>query len=244
MRLYLAATGLLFLFACTSGVVPPPKNAETLFQEGEAFFERKLYTDAIASWEKVLESYYSSELNMRAEKRIAEAHFLAEDYLEAAMAYEDFLKQHPGSDDDGDILYKLGMAYYKQILSIDRDQTACKNALATFKNLLARHPDHPKKEEIRQISAECRERLAEHELYVGRFYLKYRQPEPAIRRLQDLLASDPGFAKRDEIYFLLGKAYLKLGKEKEAKEAFATLTREFADSQYIVPVQKLLSRQH
>ena len=87
---------LFLLPACSpQTVVPPAKNAGVYFQEGEEFYEKGLYQDAIASWEKVRDSYYSPELNTLAELKIAEAHFLGEEYIEAAVAYEAFLKNHP-----------------------------------------------------------------------------------------------------------------------------------------------------
>ena len=75
------------------------------------------------------DTYYSPELNVLAELKIAEAHFLAGNFVEAAAAYEDFLKQHPEHERTPQVLYQLGMAYYNQILSADRDQTASRNVV-------------------------------------------------------------------------------------------------------------------
>ncbi|NIQ96135.1 MAG: outer membrane protein assembly factor BamD, partial [Desulfuromonadales bacterium] len=74
--------------ACAPTVVPPPKNPDYYFSEGERLYEKKLYEDAIASWEKIRDSYYSVDLVIKAELKIAEAHFRAGNYLEAAVAYE------------------------------------------------------------------------------------------------------------------------------------------------------------
>jgi outer membrane protein assembly factor BamD len=244
MRHFFTATTLLLVTACTSGVVPPPKAASTYFQEGESFFEKGLYEDAIASWEKVRDSYYSPELNIQAEMKIAEAQFLAGNYLEAALAYEEFLKQHPGNENTDKILYQLGMSYFKQMLSSDRDQTVTRNALATFTSLLQRYPEDSRKDEVREMIALCRGRLAEHELYIGRFYLKYGHPEAAIQRLRSLFSTYPEFGERDQAYFLLGQAYLKANRDKDAIEAFNTLYREFPNSKYITPAQKILAKHY
>ena len=242
MRLFLAAAVVLLVAACTAGVVPPSKTATTYFQEGEAFFESGLYEDAIASWEKVRESYYSPELNILAEKKIAEAQFLAGKYLEAALSYEEFLRQHPGDKDTAEMLYRLGMSYYRQVLSSDRDQTATRNALSTFNSLLQRYPDTAHKEEVRDLVANIRNKLADHELYVGRFYLQYGHPEAAIRRLQNLFTAYPEFTGRDQAYFLLGQAHLKANQKKEAIETFNTLNREFPRSKFVAPAQKILAK--
>lgn len=235
---------LLLATACTPTVVPPIKSADVYLREGENFFDKGLYSEAISSWEKVRESYYSPELNTLAELKIAEAHYLAEDYILAAAAYDDFLKQHPNHEKKPDVLYNLGMAYYKQILSPDRDQTTTRNALHTFESLLTLYPDTPRKEEVNVLADRCRNNLATQQLYIGRFYQRSGQPKAAINRLNRIFSDYPNFFDRDEAYFYLGYAYLQTGQRKEAAEAFNTLFREFPRSEFILPGQKLLEKQY
>lgn len=233
---------LLLAGACAPTRVPPPKTAQTYLSEGEAFYSKGLYEEAIASWEKVRESYYSPELNTLAELKIAEAHFNAEHYLEAATAYEDFLKQHPGHEKTSEVLYLLGMSYYNQILDVDRDQTATRNALVTFENLVKRFPEHPRAKEVQPFIRKALDDLAAHELYVGSFYLRTGQYQSAIRRIEKLFREYPNFFERDRAYFTLGQAYLKAGRLKEAKDTFNTLYRDFPRSEYIIQAQKILEK--
>jgi len=172
--------------------------------------------------------------------KIAEAHFLAKDYVEAAAAYEDFLKQYPNHPRTAEALYQLGMSYYKQILSADRDQTATQNALVTFENLIRRFPDDPNREEVQKMIVQCRERLAERELYIGHFYLRTGKYLPAIKRLQTIPESYPDFANLDQVYFYLGQAHQKNGNRQQAVDAFETLVRNFPQSQHAREAQQFL----
>lgn len=241
-KLIFSACVLLLSAACTSTVVPPPRTADYYLQEGEGFFDSGLYEEAIASWEKVRDTYYSPELNVLAEMKIAEAHYLAGNYVEAAAAYEDFLKQHPDHERTAQILYQLGMSYYNQMLSADRDQTATRNALVTFERLLKRFPADPKNEEVGFLAARCRDRLAEHELYVGRFYLRSGDYQAAIHRLEGIFSLYPNYFKRDQVYFYLGQAYLRIGDRQQAITAFNTLFKEFPQSEYIIEAQKIVEK--
>ena len=245
MKKLILAAALLFLSAaCATTTVPPKKSADLYYQEGEEFFAKKQYADAIAAWEKVRDSYFSPELNARAELKIAEAHFMAEEYVEAAAAYEDFLKQHPDHEETPQVLYRLGMSYYQQILSADRDQTATNNALATFQSYLKRYPGDSREEEIKVLIERCKLRLAEHELYVGRFYQRSGEAKSAIHRLEGLLATYPAFAKKDQAYFYLGQAYLQAGEREKAVAAFNALYREFPGSKYVPKGQKILEKDY
>jgi outer membrane protein assembly factor BamD len=174
--------------------------------------------------------------------KIAEAHFMAGDYVEAAAAYEDFLKQHPDHERTPQILYQLGMSYYKQILSHDRDQTATRNALATFKNLLKRFPEDPRAEEAKGYIDRCRDQLAAHELYVGRFYLRGGNYEAAVKRLEGILSLYPRYHDRDQVLFYLGKGYLGSGDREKAVQAFDILFSEFSGSEHVKEAKRLLER--
>lgn len=244
MKILLSLAVLLFIAACAPTRVPPPRTADYYLQEGEKFFDSKLYEEAIASWEKVRDSYYSPELNILAEMKIAEAHFLAGNYNEAAAAYEDFLKQHPDHEQIPQILYRLGMSYYEQILSHDRDQTATRNALATYKNLVKRFPKDPRAEEAKVYIDRCIDRLAEHELYVGRFYLRTGHYEAAINRLKDIFSLYPNYYRRDRVFFYLGQAYLGNGNRDAAVKAFNSLFKEFPRSEHIIEAQRILEKQY
>jgi len=235
---------LLLAAACTPTVVPPPRTADYYLQEGEGFFDKGLYEEAIASWEKVRDTYYSPELNVLAELKIAEAHFLAGNFVEAAAAYEDFLKQHPEHERTPQVLYQLGMAYYNQILSADRDQTASRNAMVTFETLAKKYPADRNIEETTVLAARCRDRLAEHELYVGRFYLRTKHYAAAIDRLKGIFTLYPNYFFRDKAYFYLGQAYLESGERQQAVATFNTLFREFPRSEHIIEAQKIVEKQY
>lgn len=245
MKKLLSALLLLLLAtACASTVVPPPKTAEHYLEEGEANFEKGRYEDAIANWEKVRDSYFSPELNILSELKIAEAYFLSERYVEAATAYEDFLKQHPDHPRTADVLFQLGLSYFHQMLAPDRDQTATRNALSTFNDLQKRFPDFSRAEELATKIAQCRQRLAEHEVLVGQFYLRTKQYQAASNRISGVLAENPDYPKKDEAYFLLGHAYLMLEQRQRAADAFNSLFREYPASDYVLQAQKLVEKNY
>ena len=236
---------LLLVAACApTTVVPPAKNAGVYFQEGEEFFEKGLYRDAIASWEKVRDSYFSPELNTLAELKIAEAHFLSEEYIEAAVAYEAFLTNHPGHPRVADVLYQLGLSYTYQILSSDQDQTSTAYALNAFKTLQERFPEDRRKEEVQIYIDRCLNQLAASELNVGNFYLRTKSYSASVNRIEGLLKKYPNYYERDKAYYYLGKAYLLGGEKEKAVVAFNTLFNDYIGSEFILDAQRFIEENY
>lgn len=235
-----------FIFsACSPNtVVPPAKNAGVYFQEGEGFFEKGLYNDAIASWEKVRDSYYSPELNTLAELKIAEAHFLNEDYIEAAVAYEAFLTNHPNHPRVPDVLYQLGLSYMFQILASDQDQSATNYALNAFQTLQQRFPEDRRKEEVQIYIDRLKNQLAASELNIGQYYLRTDYFAAAISRIEGLLKKYPNYYQRDKAYYFLGQAYLFNGEKEKSVEAFNTLFNDYIGSEFILDAQRFLERNY
>ncbi len=231
------------LAACGGSKVKPQDDAQKYFQQGERYFEGELYDDAIASWEKARDTFYSPELNMLAELKIAEAYFVSKRYAEAASAYKDFLTQHPNDPREGSIMFRLGLSYYYQILSADRDQTYTENALQTLQQFVARYPDHARVQEAKNLILRCQTRLADHEVYVGRFYLKKEQFKPAIHRLEKVLQNYPDYYYRDEAYFYLLKAYRESGQPQKAQSLLDKLVKEFPSSEMTEEARELMADQ-
>jgi len=232
----------LALFACSKPVAPSNRTADYYLAEGEAMFEKGLYDDAVSNWEKVRESYYSPELNIIAELKIAEAYFLAEKFPEAVAAYEDFLKQHPNHSRVPDALFQLGLSYFKQILPPERDQTATKSAMVTFQDLQKRFPKDRHAEEVGVLIDRCRDTLAAHEVAVAHFYLRTDRFDAAINRLEGMFKTYPNYVNRDEAWFYLGRAFQEKGVKDKAVKAFTTLSEQFASSPYRSKAQKALEK--
>ena len=216
------------------------KSADVLYKEGEQFYQDGKYEDAIAQWKKVKETYQSPDLITKAELNIADAYFLNKDYIEAAAGYEDFRKLHPKHPQADFALYRQGMSYFNQIHSIDTDQTPVKNAQITFDSYLKLFPEGAQLAEVQEKLRECRDKQLQYELYVGRFYMKTDAYKAAIARFEQSLKMFADSARRDEVLYYLGRAYLEDGQKAKGREVFGQLAREFPGSAYNADANKAM----
>lgn len=228
--------------ALVQGCATPQLNkpTEVLYRDGEQFFQSGRYEDAIAQWKRVKESYQSPELTTRAELNIADAYFLNRDYIEAAAAYEDFRKMHPGHEKAGYALYRQGLSHYQQISGIDTDQTPVKNALTILESYISAYPSGEYLNDAREKAADCRDKELQYELYVGRYYLKTGSYPAAIGRFEEALKAFPELPRRDEVLYYLGRAYLQGGQKSKGREVFGRLFKEFPASRYVNDANKAM----
>ena len=74
---------------------------------------------------------------------------------------------------------------------------------------------------------------AKHNLEVARWYLiKRKAYEGARDRLQEIIDTHPAFSRMDEVFFLMGEAHLKLGKNEKAADYYGKLLKEYPDSEF------------
>jgi len=216
----------LTLSACSSTTTQPiEKNALYYFQKGEQELEAGHHKEAIEAWQKVRDSFTSPELTALAELKIADTQYDNELYIEAIASYEDFLKQHPANIRKSDVLLRLGKAHFNLILAADRDQSATRNALATFEQLKKNFPGKVNPQELDDLILQCRNRLAENATYIGHFYLKTKHYKAAIARLEQVRATYPEFSDMGHVLFYLAQAHQLNGESQKASVLFNQLSR-------------------
>jgi len=163
------------------------ESAEELAEKGMESFEEEDYSDALKAFNTLKERYPYSRYAILAELKVADAHFYRKEYPEAIGAYEDFVQLHPKNEAIPYVKYQIGVCYYEQVLSIDRDQTPTRLAILSFERLLKEHSDSAYAGEATKKINDCRKLLAEHELYVGRFYYKSEHYSAALGRFEGVL---------------------------------------------------------
>lgn len=240
--LLLACLAILTLQGCASTKAPKADlTPEQLYSQGEAAFQKSRYELAVETWKKVKEAFPGPELSAKAEIGIANAYFLNHDYIEAGAAYEDYRKLHPAHELAQFALYRQALASYNLINGIDTDQTPTKNALALFESFVKQYPKSQYVTKVQEKISDCRGKLAQYEIYVGRFYYRTDHYQAAIGRLEGALANFPDYTGNDETLFYLAKSALEINLKDKAQSALTRLIREYPNSKYLADARELLA---
>lgn len=218
-------------------------DPEKLYKEGLIRFNKRDYPEALKKFEELKSSFPDSPpYTLWAELKVGDCHFLQKQYVEAIAAYEEFKKIHPGHEEIPYIQYQIGMSYYNQMLTLDRDQTPTKKALSNFEYLIANYPPSLFTDKAKEKIGICKKGLADHEFYIGNFYYKQRRFQAAASRFEGLLEKFPKEPEEDKTLYFLGKSYLELDQWEKAESAFRKIVNEYPKSSHYKEARAILDK--
>jgi len=243
-RAALVVLAFAFLAGCaaTGDDIKVHRSPKELYDRAVNLFFVGRYDEAEASFKKIMEDFPLSPHSVEAELMLGDLSYKREMYEDAASYYTNFAALHPSHPRAPYALFQKGMSHFKDILSIDRDQTATRKALFAFEDLVRSYPESPYREKAEGLMVFLRERLAARELYVAKFYYKNKNYTGALERFRNLLKDYPESSQTEESLFYMGESYLKIGEEDLAREAFSTLIDSFPDGPFSDDARKALNR--
>jgi outer membrane protein assembly factor BamD len=197
------------LFFSSQPLDQQPLN--NLLQEGLDASRRGDFDKAIEIFQHIKDAHPFSSEAIVAQLKLADAYYYKRDFENAILCYEDFISLHPKHKAVPYALYQIGLCYFHQIPTIDRDQTMTRKALEIFKQLIKEYPStRYAKRALLKIKT-CREKLAAHEFYVGRFYYRTGAYKSALLRFRYIVEhyADLPIARKAQHYLELSKSKLE-----------------------------------
>jgi len=244
MILLLLSLSLLFGCGGKGKVVKAVEvDPETIYKQGLARFNKRDYSEALKKFEELKSNFPDSPpYTIWAELKVADCHFFKKDYVEAIAAYEEFKKIHPSHEEMPYIQYQIGMSYYNQMHTIDRDQTPTNKALSNFEYLIATYPPSLFTDKAKEKVSVCKKQLADHQFYIGNFYYKQGRFQAAASRFEGLLEKFPKNPEEDKTLYFLGKSYLELDQWLKAEIAFMKIVTDYPKSPYFKDAKTILDK--
>mgnify|MGYP001025860375 FL=1 len=184
----LAAACIALACLCVSCAHGPEgvRPAQELYDEGMRLAAGGDADKAAEVFMQVRTYYPAHELARRALLATADAYFDKENFDAALRSYQEYRMLYPTDVEAGYSLFRIGMCHYRQMADADRDQSATTRAVASLESFLGAYPGSPYAEEAKKALAQARGRLAEHELAIGRFYLRKHNMSAACARFSSV----------------------------------------------------------
>jgi outer membrane protein assembly factor BamD len=192
-------------------------SPEGLYSRASLEFKEGRYKKAQEYFLRLKEEYPLHELAILSEVGIADSLYSDKEYVEAESAYSDFVSLHPVNENVPYAIYQSGMCHYNQIEDIDRDQTETIKAKKEWEKLIARYPESKFSAVAEKLIRECKQKLAEHEFYVGRFYLKQKKYQAALSRFEKVTRDYANVGLDYKIEYYIKETKAKIAEEDKIK---------------------------
>ena len=231
----------------------PKKNAgptevvpvATLYQKGMDAIKKKKLATARKYFDQIALREDAGEYKDKAAVSTADSYYLdhtIESYAEAISRYQAFLAFHPTHPAAAYCQYHIGLCYFEEMVSPDRDTTPAVQARDAFQALVE---NYPKSEYVKEAQAKIQEvndDLAAHEIIVGDWYYKQKQDKSAIGRYRYVIEKFPKYWNMPAVYYRLGDALARDGQEKEALLYYTRVTQEAPNTKLAKSAQKQITR--
>ncbi len=204
----------MFLLSSCSSTPKDPTTTDTSASKVDAD-EQVLKQDP-------LERNYDPHVIMKR----AESFFEKEDYAEAGVEYQHFLDLHKTHILAPYAQYRLGLSYFRQVTTRDRDPEPVRKAMDAMTLLLKEYPSSSYENDARARIKECREHLASYELYVGKHYYRVTAYLAALHRFETVVKLYPDSEAFSEATYSLALTYADLGSNDRAVEYLTRLLKQ------------------
>jgi len=216
LSLWLILSGFSFLDIFKKHEVAK-STPEGLYSRASVEFKAGHYKKAQEYFLRLKEEYPLHDMAILAEVGIADSLYSDKEYAEAETAYSDFISLHPVNENIPYALYQLGMCHYNQIGAIDRDQTETIKAKNAWEKLVARYPESKFSSMSEKLIRECKQKIAEQEFYVGKFYLRQKKYQAALSRFEKVARDYANVGLDYKIEYYINETKTKIAEEEKIK---------------------------
>lgn len=213
---------------------------EKMYADADSLMNRGKFDDAARKFEDLDRSHpYSAEAR-RAIVLAAYAYYKAGKTPEAIASAERYTVMHPGTKDAPLAHHIIASAYFDDMKTADRDQTATRKALEQLKILRSRYPDSTYARDAENRIRIAEDNLAASEMETGRYYQNERNFVAAINRFKTVVTEYQTTRHVEEALMRVAECYMALGVVNEAQTAVAVLGHNFPESKWYQRAYALL----
>lgn len=242
LRAALAAALVLALAACASdpNALPPTNpfkggkserelrlEADGLYRLARRSLDTADFQGAVQRYDQILLRYPFTDYATQAHLESIYAKYRAFDPEGALATADRFLKEHPRHPAVDYVYYLRGLINFQRgeslfdwlVDSSRQDVGYARRAFDDFALLLQKYPASPYAADARLRMIDLRNKIAEHELSVVKYYVRRGAHVAAAKRAEKIIADYPGAPVSAEALALLEKSYRAVGLTQQAEDA-------------------------
>ena len=233
---------VLLISGCAAEKVQTDLPVENLYNNAFDDLQKTKYKKAAEEFEQVEIEHPYSQWAVKAKLMGAYAYYKNEDYDDAVLALDRFIKYHPGNKDVAYAYYLKGMCYYDQISSADKDQADTEKAEEAFNRLIMLYPDSEYAADARKKVNLTADYKAGQEMIIGRYYLNNGNYLSALIRFNVVLENYQTTVQIEEALYRQVEIYGILGLNKYAAGYYKILQNNYPDGIWTAKAAKVMEK--
>jgi len=241
LRAALAAALAVAVAACSSDPnAPPPVNpfkggkserelrleADGLYKLARRSLDTADFQSAVQRYDQILLRYPFTDYATQAQLESIYAKYRAYDSEGALTTADRFLKEHPRHAQVDYVYYLKGLINFQRgeslfdwlVDSSRQDVGFARSAFDDFALLVQKYPGSRYAADARLRMIHLRNRIADHELSVVRYYVRRGAHVAAAKRAERIIADYPGAPAVGETLALLEQSYREVGLASQAED--------------------------
>jgi len=229
-RLLLLLMTITLITGCGKEEVTPSDSAKADLAQAKEYVDAGNFSSANIFLEKFSNKHPYSQHVTEAELLRIYAAFKNEEFILSETLATRFISSHPNHPDISYAQYMLGMSYLKETVAAQRDPAPTRLAITAFEKLIH---DYPKSTYVSEAAAHLqnlRNKLAEHELYIGKFYFQHERFVAAVNRLQEVVKDYQTSPAIEEALYYLAASFASLQLHDNARDSAILLRHNYPKS--------------
>ncbi len=209
-------------------------DARAAYEEAMTAFRSRDWEDARALLAEVRRLFPYTRYARLAELRLADVDFEQEKFSDAISAYREFAQNHKNDPDVEYSRYRLTKALFSDIDDTillppaeERDQATAAEAYKELRSFQREFPKSRYRGDVAYMLDVVTGRMARHELYVARYYLKGDNFDAAVARIDFCLKAYAASSLTPEALVLKGETLMKMKKFADARAVFERVVKEY-----------------
>lgn len=260
MRAFFAVLicGLMMCFSCASGKKSLKEHKGSYLESvklnydaGVEALKNEEYDKAITYFQFVRSKYPFSKYAALSDLKIADAKFAQKKWLDAASAYEVFIRLHPRHEEVAYASYRVGASYFHAVpgdfflwpKATSRDQSSTKDAVNALDHFILQFPNSEHISDAVAKRALLFTYLAKHNQEIAGYYYTRSRYQAAADRYILVYQLYPDTKEAAESLFYAAQIFDdKLDNVDQAIELYTRLLDEKPDSEYAKKAQAALEK--
>ncbi|MDQ6956831.1 MAG: outer membrane protein assembly factor BamD [Mariprofundaceae bacterium] len=230
--LLLLIVTISLITGCGKEEVTPSESAKEDFIKAKEYIDTGSYTSANLFLEKFSNKHPYSQHIAEAEILRIYAAFKGEEYILSETLSTRFISKHPNHPDTSYAQYMLGMSHLKQTSASQRDPAPTRLAVTAFEKLIQKYPKSSYISEAKVHLQNLHNKLAEHELYIGKFYFNNKRFVASTNRFQDIVKQYQTSPVIEEALYYLAASFNALQLKDSARDSAILLRHNYPKSEW------------